>query len=58
MLRPIDNWFLQQEEPAKVVLNFCGYIYLTLDKSITEEWKYGLPFYCYQWKNVLLSVGT
>lgn len=56
MLRPIDNWFLQQEEPAKSCLEFLRVYIPNLDKRITEEWKYGLPFYylngkmfCYLW---------
>jgi hypothetical protein len=56
MLRPIDNWFLQQEEPAKSCLEFLRVYIPSLDKRITEEWKYGLPFYyfngkmfCYLW---------
>jgi hypothetical protein len=56
MLRPIDNWFLQQEEPAKSCLEFLRVHIPSLDKRITEEWKYGLPFYylngkmfCYLW---------
>jgi hypothetical protein len=56
MLRPIDNWFLQQEEPAKSCIEFLRVHIPALDKRITEEWKYGLPFYylngkmfCYLW---------
>lgn len=50
MLRPIDNYFLQKEEPLKSCLQFLrGYI-LTQDTNITEAWKYGMPFYCYKGK--------
>ena len=56
MLRPIDNWFLQQEEPARSCLEFLRVHIPTIDIRITEEWKYGLPFYylngkmfCYLW---------
>ncbi len=58
MLRPIDNWFLQQEEPAKSCLEFLRIHIPSIDNRITEEWKYGLPFYyingkmlCYLWTN-------
>ncbi len=47
MLKPIDNYFLQQEEPIKSCLFALRKIILNCDKNITEEWKYGMPFYCY-----------
>jgi hypothetical protein len=56
MLRPIDNYFLQHEEPTKSCLQFLREHILQLDKNITETWKYGAPFYnihgkrfCYLW---------
>ena len=50
MLRPIDQYFLQKEEPVGSCLQFLrGYI-LKLDTNLTEEWKYGMPFYCYKGK--------
>lgn len=56
MLTPIDNWFNQQEEPEKSCLLFLRAFIPQQDKRITEEWKYGLPFYyingkmmCYLW---------
>jgi len=50
LLRPIDNFFLQQEEPAKCCLQFLrGYI-LKQDMHITEAWKYRMPFYYYNKK--------
>lgn len=62
MLRPIDNWFLNQEEPAKSCFLFLREFIPTLDKRITEEWKYGLPFYylngkmfCYLWNHKKLK---
>ena len=52
MLRPIDNWFLQKDEPLKSCLQFLrGYI-LRQDAGITEAWQYGMPFYCYKGKRV------
>jgi hypothetical protein len=50
MLRPIDQYFLQKEEPVGSCLQFLrGYI-LKQDINLTEEWKYGMPFYCYRGK--------
>ena len=56
MLRPIDNYFLQQEEPVKSCLLFLRDHLLKYDKNITESWRYGMPFYfihgkrfCYLW---------
>lgn len=47
MLRPIDNYFLQKEEPHKSCLQFLREFILKADDNITEAWKYGMPFYCY-----------
>ncbi|MGN6490756.1 MAG: DUF1801 domain-containing protein [Agriterribacter sp.] len=56
MLTPIDNWFNEQEEPAKSCLLFLREFIPQQDARITEEWKYKLPFYylngkmmCYLW---------
>ena len=50
MLRPIDNYFLQKEEPFKSCLQFLrGYI-LKFDSNITERWLYGMPFFYYKGK--------
>lgn len=49
-LKPIDAYFLKHEEPIKSCLQFLrGYI-LAHHTSITETWKYGVPFYCYKGK--------
>lgn len=50
MLRPIDNWFLQKDEPLKTCLQFLRMHILKQDAAITEEWQYGMPFYCYNGK--------
>jgi hypothetical protein len=50
MLRAIDNYFLQKEEPAKSCLIALRKIILDYDRHITETWKYGMPFYCYHEK--------
>jgi hypothetical protein len=50
MLRPIDNWFLQKDEPIKSCLQFMREHILKQDSNITEAWKYGMPFFCYNGK--------
>lgn len=50
MLRPIDEYFLNKEEPVKSCLQFLRELILKQDTSITEAWKYGMPFYCIKGK--------
>jgi hypothetical protein len=50
MLRPIDNYFLQKEEPVKSCLQFLREYILKQDDNITEGWKYSMPFYFYKGK--------
>jgi len=50
MLREIDNYFLQKDEPVKSCLLFLRGHILNFDKNITEAWKYKMPFYCYKGK--------
>lgn len=50
MLRPIDNYFLQNEEPVKSCLQFLRAHILKQDKNITEAWLYGMPFFYYKRK--------
>src|SRR5882724_1284662 len=50
MLRPIDNYFLQKDEPIKSCLQFLRDHILRQDIHITESWKYGMPFFCYNGK--------
>jgi hypothetical protein len=52
MLRPIDEWFLHHDEPAKSCLQFLRRHILQVDDQITETWKYGMPFYYYKEKRV------
>jgi hypothetical protein len=50
MIRDIDNYFLEKEEPLKsYLLTLRDYI-LQYDKNITEAWQYKMPFYCYKGK--------
>ena len=50
MLREIDNYFLQKEEPLKSCLLYLREHILAFDKNITEAWKYRMPFFCYKGK--------
>jgi len=50
MLRPIDRYFLEKEEPLKSYLQFLREYITKQNPNITEEWKYGMPFYCFKRK--------
>lgn len=50
MLRQIDEFFLQKNEPHKGVLIFLRKFILDFDENITEAWKYKMPFYCFKGK--------
>jgi hypothetical protein len=50
MLRPIDNYFLQKEEPFKSCLQFLRAYILKFNSDITEGWRYGMPFFYYKGK--------
>jgi uncharacterized protein DUF1801 len=50
MLRPIDDYFIKKEEPVRSCLQFLREHILAYDSNITEAWKYGMPFYCYNGK--------
>src|ERR1700743_223925 len=50
MLRPADNYFSIQQEPLKSCLLALRQLILSYDTHITEAWKYGMPFYCYNGK--------
>ena len=45
-----DNFYLQQEEPIKGCLLALKEIILSQDEDISNEWKYGMPFFCYKKK--------
>jgi len=49
-MRPIDEYFLQKDEPIKSYLHFLRAHILQFNSDITEAWKYGMPFYCYKGK--------
>jgi hypothetical protein len=50
MLREIDHFYLQKEEPVKGCLLALRTYILKYDKNITEAWKYKMPFFCYKGK--------
>lgn len=50
MLRPIDQYFQQQEEPiAGCLFSLRNYL-LHYHPDLQEAWKYRMPFYCYKGK--------
>ena len=49
-MRPIDQYFLQKEEPIKSCLLALRELLQNFHEDVIEEWKYGMPFYCYQGK--------
>ncbi|KAF2517554.1 DUF1801 domain-containing protein [Flavobacterium salilacus subsp. salilacus] len=49
-MRSVDNYFLTKEEPVKGCLLFLRNHIVNFDKAITEELKYGMPFYLYNGK--------
>jgi hypothetical protein len=48
MLRPIDNFYFEKEEPIKSYLEFLREHILKLNSEMTEAWKYGMPFFYYK----------
>lgn len=56
MLRDLDLYFLSKEEPVKSCLQALRDYILSYNYSITEAWKYRMPFFtvkgkmfCYLW---------
>jgi hypothetical protein len=52
MLNPLDNYYLQKEEPIKSCLSFLRQHILAFDADITDALKYGMPFFCYKGKMI------
>jgi hypothetical protein len=50
MLKDLDNFYLQKEEPVKSCLQALRTFLLNYDENITEAWKYRMPFFCYKGK--------
>lgn len=46
----LDNFYSKQQEPIKGCLLALKEIVLRKDNNITEEWKYGMPFFCFKGK--------
>src|SRR5690348_16124504 len=49
-MEELDNFYLQQKEPAKSCLLALREIILSQDKEIVNAWKYGMPFFCFREK--------
>lgn len=49
-MKPIDKYFLDKEEPVKSCLLFLREYILNYDDAMTEDRKYGMPFYLYNGK--------
>jgi Domain of unknown function (DU1801) len=49
-MKAIDDFYSKQDEPIKSTLLALRSIILAQDKDITNEWKYGMPFFCYRGK--------
>lgn len=50
LLRPVDQFFLNKEEPVKGCLEYLRAFILGLDKGVEEAWRYSAPFYFYKGK--------
>ena len=48
MIREVDNYYLNKEEPNKSCLLALRSIILKQDKDITETQKWGMPCFCYK----------
>lgn len=49
-MNALDNFYLNQEEPAKSCLLALREIILAQDNEVSNAWKYGMPFFCYRGK--------
>jgi Domain of unknown function (DU1801) len=52
MLKPSDQYFANLEEPVKGYMLFLRDYILGKDNDISEQWKYGMPFYFYKGKRI------
>jgi uncharacterized protein YdhG (YjbR/CyaY superfamily) len=57
MIREVDNYYLNKDEPNKSFLLSMRSIILKQDKAITETMKYGMPCFCYK-KKIICYVWT
>lgn len=49
-MKPLDNFYFKQDEPIRGTLLTLKKIILSQDINVTNEWKYGMPFFCYKQK--------
>jgi hypothetical protein len=49
-MNALNNFYIKQPEPAKSAFLALKDIILKQDPNITNELKYGMPFFCYQGK--------
>jgi hypothetical protein len=49
-MKPIDLYFESKAEPDRGCRLFLRSHIMALTEDITEDWKYGMPFYCYRGK--------
>ena len=49
-MKPVDSFYNNLEEPAKGIFLAMKEIILAQDPAITNELKYGMPFFCYRGK--------
>ena len=49
-MKALDDFYLQQNEPAKSTLIALREMILSQDANITGEWKYRMPVFCYKGK--------
>ncbi|MCE7039664.1 DUF1801 domain-containing protein [Dyadobacter sp. CY312] len=48
MIRDIENYFLQKEEPVKSCLLALRQLVMRQHRDVEEVWRYKMPFYCLQ----------
>jgi hypothetical protein len=46
----LDDFYARQEEPVKGCLLALKHLILSQDEHVTNELKYGMPFFCYRGK--------
>lgn len=44
-MRPIDQWYLDHDETTRACLQFLRRHILAKNTSISEAWKYKMPFF-------------
>lgn len=49
-MKPLYQFYDQQAEPIKSMFLAVKEIILSIDEDITNELKYGMPFFCYKGK--------